>query len=435
MIRLWSVKSRSAADQYRMIKVLIPILFLALASAGHPAWALSTVSSEVLERMALYGNTRIRSRVILREIGLFPGKSFDTKILNRERAWLLRQDFLQRIEFQVKPGSIENGRVLILIVQEKPVWSMNPIINENDLFGWTAGLTLTRTNLGGFRNRIDLSGQMGGIDRLTLAWSNPWFGGPLRLFGQAEIGITRYRYLFGDVDTPFDDAEAGFLFGLGIRPARPIRLGCRIGIDWISVSDSRFAVSGGRADTLVWTEPFLLLDSRDWPYYPKTGFVIHAWFRSTRTWSRDLFRRAGVDFRMYRPAFKDNIIAFQTEIQISDGQVPAYRRIHLGGGKTIRGFPIGALAGEHSVLAAVEYRFPLVYERNPLAGIHAGYAGVLFLDAGTAWFGTEPFLVKNLRLSAGFGVHAIWDHWVIRLEYGHNGEGWGFVRAGTGTKF
>ena len=37
--------------------------------------------------------------------------------------------------------------------------------------------------------------------------------------------------------------------------------------------------------------------------------------------------------------------------------------------------------------------------------------------------------------SAGFGIHVIWDHWVLLAEYGNHRKGWGFINLRTGIKF
>jgi len=147
------------------------------------------------------------------------------------------------------------------------------------------------------------------------------------------------------------------------------------------------------------------------------------------------YQRWDFDMRWYIPVFQSNILAVQSHVVLSNGDVPIYKRLHVGGSKTIRGYPTGFMAGENIFLASMEYRFPVLYERNPLSGIHAGWAGVLFIDMGTAWYSHENPGLDAVRLSVGFGVHLIWDRWVLHGEYGTHGEGWGFINAGTGIKF
>ena len=127
-----------------------------------------------LETIHLYGNNRTKSHIILQELHLQEGSPISDSLLINDRLWLLRQDFLRRIEFQIKPGSSVEQRHLLLVVQEKSAWAISPIFNINDLFGWYEGALLTFRNIWGKRNRFDVHVQLGGIQKFSLTWSNPW---------------------------------------------------------------------------------------------------------------------------------------------------------------------------------------------------------------------------------------------------------------------
>ena len=101
----------------------------------------------------------------------------------------------------------------------------------------------------------------------------------------------------------------------------------------------------------------------------------------------------------------------------------------------MRGYKTGAFWGENSLTASVEYRIPLIYERNPAANLHVGYLAVLFADAGAAWLQSERIEWDRFRGSVGIGLHGVWQRWVLRAEYGINGKGWGFITGGTDVKF
>jgi len=388
-----------------------------------------------LEKVAVFGNTRTKTHVILREIKTKEGEPISQRLLLDDRAWLLRQDFLKRIEFQIKPGSTQKQRVLILVIQEKSAWSVSPILSNKDIFGWYAGARITRHNAWGRRNQIDVKVQLGSIQDFRLTYANPWLGGKLRLFTEVDVYQTSFRYKFRDYENDFIEHDMGVVWTLGRTLGRQVRVGTRACIERIWTDDSNVTLSGTHSDDLIQLEPFVCLDSRDWPLYPKTGFYLHSWLRWYAPFQNHRFRRAGIDFRLYTPAHHDNIIAFQASLQLSDGPVPVYKRLHLGGSHLLRGYKTDALAGENSLLISAEYRFPILYERNPLAGIHAGYTGVLFVDVGSAWFQHETFSPRMFRGSVGFGVHFIWDQWVLRAEYGNRGKGWGFINMGTGIKF
>lgn len=389
----------------------------------------------VLEKIALYGNTRTKNNIILREFDLRAGKPLSDALLRRDRAWLLRLDFLKRIEFQTKPGSTQDRRLLIVVVQEKNPWSISPILSNNDLFGWYTGTHLTYRSLQGRRNRIDATLQVGGIHKIALSWFEPWFGGKQRLFAGLDIYYTAFRYRYGDHSPHFDQEKTAAILTLGKGIGRKWRLGIRTGIQHVWVDDPGVTFSQTHTDNLSLLESFGTFDSRDWPPYPKTGLYLRAWHRWFGPFQTHRFQYTGMEIRYYNPIYHENILALQTSVEISRGTIPVYKRIHLGGGQTIRGYSTGSLAGENGFFATLEYRFPIFYERNPLAGINVGYAGVLFVDTGAAWSHGQTLKTNMLRSSFGLGIHVIWDRWVLRAEYGNHGKGWGFVTAGTGVKF
>ncbi len=389
----------------------------------------------LLEEISVYGNTRTKDHIILQELTLREGKPLSESLLLKDRAWLLRQDFLKRIEFQIKPGSTPNRCLLLLIIQEKGTWSVSPILSNNDLFGWYTGVKMTKHNLWGRLNRIDATLQVGGLRKFSLSWSNPWFAGKLHLFARLDLYHTAFRYLYGDYLPHFDEKEYGALLTLGKGIGRKLKLGIRTGMEHIWVEDDAVTPSGTPTDNIPILESFVTFDSRDWPLYPRTGLYLHSWTRWFGLFQTDRFHRTGLDIRFYAPIYHENILTVQTSVQISRRNVPIYKRIHLGGGRTIRGYSTGSLAGENSILTSLEYRFPIFYERNPLAGINVGYAGVLFIDGAVTWFQHQPLKFNMLRGSVGLGIHVIWDHWVLRVEYGNHGEGWGFINLGTGIKF
>ena len=390
---------------------------------------------KTLEEIVLFGNTRTKRDIILRELRLYEGGPWTLHNLSAERAWLLRQDFLKRIEFQIKPGSTVSQSVLMLIVQEKGMISASPILSNQDVYGWYAGTGLTFRNVFGYRNRIDLIAQLGGLKHFEFRLSNPWIFRSLRLFAEFRLYHTSFRYRFTDFPSSFEERDTGALLTVGKGIGRSFQIGLRSGFERVWTENPDITVSSGHSDRIFILEPFLSYDSRDWPLYPKYGFFLQAWVRRFDIERGFRPERIGLDIRAYTPAYRENILAFQTMLEISHGTVPVYKRIHIGGGRTIRGFSTGDLSGENSALVSIEYRIPVFYIRNPAAGLHAGYALVLFSDMASTWYRIADWTPRDIRACVGLGVHAIWDHFVIRGEYGHRGKGWGFINVGTGVKF
>jgi outer membrane protein insertion porin family len=388
-----------------------------------------------LEKISFYGNKRTRTHVILRELKIKPGKPLNNEIILKDQLWLLRLNFLRRIEFFTKPGSAYNKRNMMVVIQEKDKWSTSPTISNNNLFGWTIGIDISLNNFRGTRERINTKIQLGKIRKINLSWNKPWFGGKFRLFTKLNLYHIAYPYLYEDYPSHFEEENTGILMTLGKSFGRTFKTGFRICLENIWTNDVKVALSGKHNDRIWNIESFVLYDTRDLLFYPQKGIYFQSWIRTFEIQKKKSFFRTGMDFRLYFPVYSDNILAIQTALQFSNGEVPIYKRLHLGGSKTIRGYRTGFLIGENSYLTSIEYRFPILYERNPVAGINVGYAGVLFTDFGTAWFQDESFKLNKIRGAVGLGIHVIWDHWVLRAEYGTHGKGWGFINTGTSIKF
>jgi hypothetical protein len=112
------------------------------------------------------------------------------------------------------------------------------------------------------------------------------------------------------------------------------------------------------------------------------------------------------DYRKYLPLGRSAVFAVRMLGGASRGNTPQIFRI--GGAETIRGLAYGELEGNHIGIFNAELRFPLVETLRlgwPLRVGLGGIGGVLFFDAGGAWW-ENPRMVRNGRLDdavAGYG--------------------------------
>ncbi|MBN1779966.1 BamA/TamA family outer membrane protein [bacterium] len=388
----------------------------------------------ILDRIAVFGNHVTHTGVILRELELQPGRPVTDSIMISDRSWLIRSDFLKKIDFQLKPSIQKDICALLLVVQEKGHWSFMPSFHTDDLFGMTGGGTLKYRNLSGRRQQLRLNTETGGKTRIGLTWSDPWFGGSWRLFSQATVYYLKMPYPYPDYPDEFTETIRGGELLLGRQPGRTVQIGLRLCREELRSTDRAVLVSDSRSDLRTGTGLFMKIDTRDWPAYPGSGLFVHT--------GLDHFHFKGghteqgiMNIRAFFPVRSSNILAVQIFARALAGTVPVYDRLHLGGGDMVRGIPTGTLAGNRLVMANMEYRFPIMYERHFEENLHVGYAGVLFLDIGSAWFSESGWDTRDLRCAVGVGVHALWDDYVIRGEYGTRGKGWGFIKIGTNAHF
>lgn len=394
-----------------------------------------TAEGLTLQHIGLFGNYTTRRRVILRELEMQSGKPVTDSLLVSDRSWLIRSDFLDRIDFQLKPGRQPGHCDLLVIVKEKGHWSFSPGFHTNDLFGLYGGGTLKYRNLLGLRQDLKVEFEVGGKNRMLFTWSNPWFAGPLHLFSELMIYTREIPYPYRDYPDAFLETTHGIKLNTGKQFGRTLRIGLTASWEKTETDLEAVLFSNEESDAPVSAGVFFTADTRDWPSYPRNGYLVHVsgdhtWFGSGQTYMCGIF-----NLRTYHPVGRSDILAMQLFVQGYHHAIPVYKRLHLGGGDSVRGLPSGYMAGDRLVMGNIEYRFPIMYERHFEENLHVGYAGVIFFDLGSAWFSKDAWNIRDLRTSAGIGVHAIWDNYVIRGEYGTRGQGWGFINIGTSVHF
>ena len=115
----------------------------------------------------------------------------------------------------------------------------------------------------------------------------------------------------------------------------------------------------------------------------------------------------------------EGTVAGRVRVAASSGFLPIQEQFALGGPHSLRGLPGGALRGNSTVLATVEYRLPLVTVFPDLRDITA----VVFADAGgvsRAGFG----FVDTFQFAYGIGVLVNTPIGPIRIDHaiGPNGR-------------
>jgi len=388
-----------------------------------------------VESIRFYGNTRSKTSVIQRELRVRAGAMTTVEALLEDRAWLLRQHLFHRIELEVLPGSADSLRHVVIILQEKGTLSSTPLFRYDNRFGLSGGVEATLDNHWGRRQRIKAAVQGGGEPWAGLSWTLPQASGLGRLGWRLNARHDRTPYNYPDAATHFSRRRNALTLGLSRQLHRVLTLSAAAGWHQTTVSRRGLTFSGESDESFWLGSAGLTLDTRDWPVYPRTGLFFETRFTAHQSNATDRFFDFQCNATVHRPLFGQNIVAIQAVLNHADRSLPRAYKQHLGGGDSVRGLKSGARAGDHIFHATVEYRIPMLYARHPLAGLHAGYAIVLFADAGTAWNHGVSMRHSDWVKSVGLGVHAIWDHYVLRAEYGYRGSGWGFLSAGTRVKF
>jgi outer membrane protein insertion porin family len=405
--------------------LLFPILISSALNAG----------PMTIDRILLFGNVRTKNQIISRELKSRPGTIFSETLLREDSAWLKRLDLFSNVELSAVPDSTRRRCSLLVLLKEQSPWMLDPLLVYDGLFGWTAGCAVIHDNILGRRQQLRIGFKIGGLRQVQASWADPWFGGSLRLFGEVRMNLTRFRYLYADFQPHFRMADDELGVSLGRSFNRCEQIGVRVTGERVRADDPSVTFSGNGRDDLVTLECFQRWDSRDRPDYPLRGWFCEAGRRWTGPVSGFRFARTFFDFRRYLAVHASSCLALQAQSQISDGTVPVYKRIHVGGSKTLRGYDTDAIAGESFWMTSAEFRFPWILENHVLGTDRAGYFGVLFMDAAGVWYSKDREKARPNFFCAGFGFHFLWDSVVLRSEIGFRNRGRWFVSSATGVKF
>ncbi len=380
--------------------------------------------------ISVYGNIRTPDQVILRELTC--PLSFEK--LYHDRAWLQRLDFLKRIDFMIQRNEASAKPNLIIIVQEKPVYEILPIIDNHDVYGWLGGVQLTQRNKWGRRESISLAVETGKRKTISASYKEPWIAGKHHLMYEVLVYYRIADYLYQDYSPHFSMEQTAALAKTGKGFGRYFQAGIQMGIESMITSDKAVTLSHGHEDLLVTQGLYFKWDNRDWPVYPASGWLVDFNLFETKV-RQNGFKRGSLEINHFRKVRDKQILALQLRYAGSEGTLPVYKRLHLGGVKSLRGYKAGQFGGNHMLYSSAEYRFPMFYLRHPDEGVHLGWIGFVFWDTGSAWYQMNDLEDIKWHHSAGLGIHAILDSWRLRIEYGQLFRGLGYISAGTSLKF
>jgi hypothetical protein len=125
---------------------------------------------------------------------------------------------------------------------------------------------------------------------------------------------------------------------------------------------------------------------------PREGhFGEIAFLTSNKSWgSTNDFNLGFVDFRLYMPSLKNNVLAFQIYNQFGNKDIPFNELALMGGERMMRGYYLGRYRDNNYSAAQAEYRFlPFSFAKR--------WGAAFFVSAGTVYpdfsaFDSSPFV-------------------------------------------
>ena len=140
--------------------------------------------------------------------------------------------------------------------------------------------------------------------------------------------------------------------------------------------------------------------------------------------------RSRIDARTYIGAVGQSVVAARLQYAGASARLPPYEQPLLGGGATLRGWPVGARMGDRLLAASIELRLPMT---SPIV---TGDAGVrLFYDRAAVWDAGARVGDADFLDGAGVGLFLAAPMVELHLDVAHDLIGAVRVHAGAGVRF
>ncbi len=403
----------------------------------------------VITEIQVQGAREVDTRVILREMRVDLGSTYDGDVLRISRYRIHELGLFSSVVFTL-PGmeaADESLRLVVRVEEAATRWvELATGYGSPDRLRVTVGVG--HDNIGGMARSVSLRG------RISYGWQLE------RFVGRVEAG-TRDPWILG---LPLAGGLEGYVEERGELSSRFRKLGgaVRLGKRWTERTESSVILSYERRRTLSLGEnaseelreeaerqvtnsviASQRFDLRDSPVEPSRGGAFTLTVREAGGILRgdNHFRMLTGEAAWFHPLASGWIAGGRARLGVarpfgSSPSVPFEERFRAGGGQTVRGYaeeslgPLDAsgepLGGEQIVLASSEVRFPI------LGKVWGG----LFLDGGQVWARGGDAAPRGLRWGAGCGVRYLTFIGPLRLDWAVPlPEGRGRVYVAVGHAF
>ena len=379
-------------------------------------------------RVTIEGNTVTQDRVIMNQLGLYPGQVLQYPRLEDARMRLARLgifDMSNPPSVDVLPNEMESEfKDITVRVNETQTGNFMVGGSVNSNAGLNANITVHERNFDLFR--------------FPTSWDDFRTGRAFRGAGQefqlvAQPGTQfqsysatfREPYLF---DTPFGLSNSIYYYTRNFAEYDEKRVGDRLTIDrrldpiWrasatvrvegVNVSNVPYYAPPSISDDIGWH--FLLglrggltRDTRDSFIAPTRGSVLDFGYEQVLgdytfpIGTAEFTKFFSSEYLQREDGSGKHVLAVRSALQVAGANAPVYERFYAGGFRSLRGFSFRGVGptenklkvgGTFALLNTVEYQIPVLQNDRLFF--------VTFLDHGTV---ESDVSIRDYRVSAGFG--------------------------------
>jgi len=374
--------------------------------------------------------TEVSETVIRRALTFSEGERYNADKVDNSRRNLIRLDaFRTALIIPERPPESDGGPVAMRVqlkAKERRSVRLGAGYGTEDKLRLQAALTYR--NLAGQGGRLSLSGRISDILRnVQLTYVQPYFldaKNTLTTRAGTELEeppAYKNNKIFADAALSRKLTRNWHMqvsYGLSFNKEESVAASSPLDIEEVPYLDQTTRISSAGLG--------IARDTRDNLLNPTTGSYLGAKIELAPEFlgSELAYYQPAIEAKVYQQVFKSIVLAGRVKLETIQGvqgtsYIPAFKRLYLGGGDTVRGYdfqklppldengdPIGGQTGFN---ASVEARFPLYKELT----------GVTFLDAGM--LDVEPFRLdfSETRYTCGVGLRYDTVIGPIRVDFGY----------------
>lgn len=346
-----------------------------------------------IEEIVFFGNKRTKESLIKKAVTFEKGEKLTVGAIQESKQRLLDLEIFSHVEIEVKKG--EKGIILMVIVKEKSFLYFSPVIalgdeKYNAYWGAEVGLV----NFAGINQELFLTGTLGGLDKIGLTYQNNFL---IDFFWGIDLETLKYENKYFD----FKEEKLSGRFFLGHRISRFSTL------LWTKIERTKIkdVPHLNEPEKLLKVGAEVIYDSKNWHVFPSKGiFTQVGAYKALNEKRKTVYDRYISKFSLFMNFRKREVLALDFNATISEGYVPLYDQLFLGGYQTLRGLPRGELMGSNIIVFSCEYRIPITrFSNKPASASSSGSVVYLFTDIGSITEDRRDFKLKDFQLNSGVG--------------------------------
>jgi outer membrane protein insertion porin family len=383
-------------------------------------------------KIILRGNVRTRDHVIMRELLVKPGDTYNYRAILTSQQRIYRLGYFRVARFDpVHPGEKEYITDLLFTVKERAAGSVEFGVGYGDLDRLRGSVEVSHRNLWGTARYTSLRYEQSDIlKRAIFNYKEPWFLNR-SLDGKFSLVWSDSKELNSDTrEVYYNTRKTTASFGIektyrNLRPSLTYQFENVVNYSvkpeaQLTPEDSGRVLVSSLSPALIW-------DLRDDVFNPRRGALYgiilkEAW---SGLWSEADFSKLTVQASWFMPV-DTSVLALSARAGMAwpfgnTAEIPIHERFYVGGNTTVRGYRQDGIGpsvpdvngdpipqgGSSMLVLNLELRV------NP----GEGFGVALFTDAGNVW-PERVISGRDLRSSYGIGLRYGTPVGPLRLDYG-----------------